>query len=99
LIGFLAEEAGLRVVTGIADLDNIAAIQALDRTDSFAEFSDELILADLRIFQRRPSLRVNIERGRYDPSNAVLREAALEILPRVGDRSIIVGSPTADRRA
>lgn len=96
LVGPLAEQARLRLIAGVADLEDVAASQRLHRADALAQRLDVPVVADLGVLERGPAAVVHREGGRDDAADAAIREAALEGLPGLVDRAVVVGGAAAD---
>ena len=96
LVGRLAEQAGLGMRAGIADLDDVLRPQRLHPLHPGSQRGDELVLADLGVLDRRPPPVVDGEGGRHDRADPALGEPLLEVRPGLVHRPVVVGQASAD---
>jgi hypothetical protein len=96
LVRRLAEEADLRVVTGIADLQDVAAAERLHGLHPLGDRLDEAVVRQPGVLERGRTAVVDRERRRDEPADAALREPALEVLPCLAHRSVVEAIAAAE---
>jgi hypothetical protein len=99
-VAFFRKQARVGRVPRIADLHDVLAVvlsALLDLRDVLPEVRHVLVVGDGGILQRRQAILVDVEGGRDDPADAAFGERALEVLPDVRDRAVIVAAAPAYR--